>query len=690
MLRPLLAEQLDNLPADLLSREVFGNISTIGKLVFYLSAALAVGVFAYGVYRRVRVWRRGKPAAQRVALREALGNLVRDVLGQYRFRARKLATTAHRLLFGGFLILFIGTVLIAIEHLLNDLLGREATNPLFHKGVYFGIYELTLDSAGIAFLIGCAVLLARRIRGRESFAHRTSDWVVLALLISIGVTGYMVEGLRILYAQTPRPGLSPVGFIISQSMIATGVDGSLAQSLHWYLWWLHAFLALGFIAMLPYTRLLHSVAGTVNLAIRDKTLGVLHAVDMQAVEETGTLGVGTTDDFTWKQLVELDACVSCGRCQDACPAYEAGKPLSPRNVVQDILAFVNAGGEATGESLHGDTIAAETLWSCTTCNNCTFVCPLGISPLRMITDMRRHLIVEGALRGSPATALQKTQRSGNPWGLPADERMKWAEGLEVPTVQDCPDFEILYWIGCAAAFDRRLQKVARSVVQLLQAADVKFAVLGKAERCTGEAARRMGDELLFQDLAEKNVATLAKHNVRRIVSHCPHCVNSFRNDYPQLGGDYEVVHHSQLLATLLAEGRIKTSAAAEKQAITYHDPCYLARVHNTVDEPRQVISEASGGLPIVELPRNGRDTACCGGGGGRMWFDDAPDQRIGQGRIDEVMSSGATTVAVSCPFCMTMISDGVAARKAGTLVRDIAELLAEGLEPEPSTGEPVT
>lgn len=680
MRQPPLAEQLATPPDRLLTREVFGNISDANQWAFYVCAVIAMGVFAYGVYRRVRMWRAGKATARPVAWTAVGKQLLRDVLLQHRFRGRRMASLSHRLLFGGFVLLFIGTVLIGIEHWLAGLLGREASNPVFHKGVYFGVYELTLDAAGIALLAGCGLFLVRRWRGRESFAHQASDWLVLALLLAIGVTGYLVEGLRIVHAQTPLPGLSPVGYIASQTMVLAGLTPNAAAGWHYVLWWGHAWLALAFIAIMPYTRLLHALAGTLNLAVRDERLGVLEPVDIEQVEETGTLGVGRSDDFTWQQRLELDACVSCGRCQDACPAHEAGKPLSPRNVVQDLLAYIDAGGEATGRAVHGDTIAAETLWSCTTCSNCTFVCPLGISPLRLITDMRRHLIVEGQLRGSPATALQKTQRNGNPWGLPAGDRMQWAAGLDVPTVEDCPDFAILYWVGCAAAFDRRLQKIARSVVQLLQRAEVKFAVLGQRERCTGEAARRMGDELLFQELAAENVATLSQHQVRRIVSHCPHCVNSFRNDYPQFGGEYEVLHHSQLLATLLAEGKLKVSAEI-KQSITYHDPCYLARVQGHVDEPRDVLTNVHGSsLPMVELSRHGQNTACCGGGGGRMWFDDQPDERIGRGRINEITDSGAGTVAVSCPFCMTMISDGVAARKAGIEVLDIAELLAGAID----------
>jgi Fe-S oxidoreductase len=308
--------------------------------------------------------------------------------------------------------------------------------------------------------------------------------------------------------------------------------------------------------------------------------------------------------------------------------------------------------------------------------------------------MRRHLIGEGALRGSPAAALQKTERVGNPWGMAPDDRMSWAAGLDVPLASEKPDFEVLYWVGCAAAYDRRVQKVARSVVRLLHAANVHFAVLGPEERCTGESARRMGDELLFQQLAGQNVETLARRKVRRIVAHCPHCVNSLRNDYPQVGGNYEVVHHSQLLTELIQAGRLSSATTFSREpqasapatqpnsnAITYHDPCYLARVGGITEPPRSVLAATAGAgtLPIDELPRNRRQTACCGAGGGRMWFDDTPAQRVGQARVQEIAASGAGTVAVSCPFCLIMLGDGLATKKPEVQVLDIAEVLADSV-----------
>jgi len=666
-----------------LTREVFGNVPAWAQNLFYAFAAIAVAAFVYGIARRVRLWRQGRRDGQGVNWQMAVGRIVRDVILQRRVLGRGFASFAHVLLFSGFFVLLIGTTLIAIEHLLADILGREPTNPLFHKGIYFGVYEIVMDTFGIALIAGCTMFLIRRWRGAGSYARGPADVAILLALIIISLTGYAVEGLRIINAQTPLPGLSPVGYLCAIAFTGAGVVGpQSAAHYHFALWWLHAALALGFIALMPYSRLLHSLAGTLNLAIRDHSLGVMKPISIAEVEATGQIGVGRLADFSYRQLIELDACVSCGRCEDACPAFEAGKPLSPRNVVQDLVGALNTKG--IQHNVHGEPIAAETLWSCTTCAACVDICPLGISPMRMITDMRRYLVGEGALRGSPATALQKTDRAGNPWGLSSNDRLAWASGLDVPLASEKTDFEMLYWVGCAAAYDRRAQRVARSLTRLLKAANVKFAVLGSEERCTGESARRMGDELLFQQLAEQNVQTLSKRGVKRIVAHCPHCVNSFRNDYPQAGGNYEVVHHSQMLDELVQQGRLVPAPgnATNDTKMTYHDPCYLARVNGITEAPRAVIAAAANASVedrIVELPRNKRQTSCCGGGGGRMWFDDALAQRVGQGRVQEIAQSGASTVAVSCPFCLIMLGDGLAAQKPDIRVRDIAEVLADSI-----------
>src|SRR5439155_9996889 len=353
----------------------------------------------------------------------------------------------------------------------------------------------------------------------------------------------------------------------------SGMSDDVARATHQALWWLHSALVFGFIMSIPYPRLLHMIAGPLNLFLAPGTLGKLVPLSMEEVEKTERIGVSAINHFDQQQLLSLDACMECGRCEEACPAFATGKPLSPKKVVQDLKGLMTlslgpgrsrgtAGSTAAAPSepsvpaLHGDTIQLETLWACTTCSACVRVCPVRVDPLTLITDLRRNRVAEGALSGTAATSLRRMQSSGNPWGLPAAERANWADGLGVPTANENPNFEVLYWVGCAGSYDRRAQRVTRAVVKLLKHANVNFAILGREEKCTGESARRLGEECLFQELAEANIATLAKYNVRTILTQCPHCLNSLLKDYPQFGGSYEVMHHSQFLERLMAEGRL--------------------------------------------------------------------------------------------------------------------------------------
>ena len=659
-----------------LSREILGNIDQVSRVIFYVLSALSLAAFGYGVGQRFRRWNlRGLLGS--VADWQAAGRRVwAHALLQRKVRkGRTGAGAAHAALFGGFVILFIGTVLVGIEHYGAGLLGREATHPLFHKGVYYAAFELTLDLGGLALLAGCGWFVVRRWRGNSSMEGGAADWVVVSTLIFLGLSGYVIEGARIVMEDTAMPWFSPVGWVVAAVLPQDPESLAGIRLGHKIVWWAHAVAALGFIAAVPYCRLLHMVAGTINIALRDYRLGAIKPLSMKQVEETGELGLGRVEQLTGGQLLALDACVSCGRCEDACPAHEAGKPLSPRDLIQAVRVLTENPG---GVALHGDTIGAETLWSCTTCGACVTQCPVEVAPLEFISDLRQHLIGEGGLKGAPAQALQKTQRVGNPWGLPPTERMAWADGLGVPTVSENPDFDVLYWVGCAASYDPRVRKVARSLAQLMQKAGVNFACLGPEERCTGDFARRMGDEFLFQELAANNVATLRRHAVKRIVTHCPHCLNSLRQDYPQFDGTFEVVHHSVMLADLVKTGRLRPVARLEG-AVTYHDPCYLARAQGIVDPPRQLLQQVAPAGEVVEMKRCGEGTACCGAGGGRMWFDDAVQERTGRGRIDEILATKAATVAVSCPFCMTMATDGIAARSADVEVKDLAELLNESV-----------
>ena len=674
------------------TREILGNIPPLARWIFAGLSVVAIACFCWGVWRRVRIWRLRPWKEARISWRAGIVRLGRDIFLQRRLRGRGAASTAHLFLFSGFVVLFIGTLLIAIEHLLADLLGRPPAYPVFHYGLYYIIYEFVLDVFGVALIIGCLMFLYRRFNRPQSLDHQPADIAILACLLFLGISGFIVEGLRILQAQSVQPECSFVGLSVARLLEGVGIDHEKSITLHRWSWWLHAIPALTLVAVFPYSRLVHSIAGSVNLLTEPTHLGRMEPISIEEVEETGLVGVGQLMDFSRERLLHFDACVACGRCEEACPAYEAGKPLSPKAVVQDIhryldtqsfdlLAHLARGeeGELIG-ALHGDVISAETLWSCTTCSACVEVCPLRVNPLGMITDMRRHLVGEGALRGTPAGALQKSQRSGNPWGLPQQDRFAWAAGLDVPTPETAPDFEYLYWVGCAASYDRRVQRVARSLVWLLKKANVSFAVLGPEERCTGESARRMGDEFVFQELAGKNIEKLSRHGVRKIVTHCPHCLNSLRQDYPQFGGQYEVVHHTQLLTELTTDGQLPKPQGNAAELVTYHDPCYLARVGGVSEPPRELVQITLGtNNQLLEMPRSREQTACCGAGGGRMWFDDPVEERVGRSRVDEALATGAETVAVSCPFCLIMMRDGVADKAPDKEVRDVAEILAAAL-----------
>lgn len=681
------------------TRETFGNVPPISQWIFYGLTAASMAVFVWGCARRYRLWRQGSSIGLRAmfsqrfnellpALLPGLKRLLVDGLGQKRVRDRGMAGRAHVALFLGFMALFAGTTLLEIDHLA----GMVSERFHFHRGMYYVVYEATLDVLGLAFVAGCLYFLIRRYTHRPpSVGHRSSDAWVLGSLLVIGLTGYLMEGLRIAW-QKPTgiaAHCSPVGWFLS-SLFSNWSDAS-ARSAHLTVWWVHALLVLAFIGSIPFTRLFHILAGPLNLFLARPELGTLQPITMEQVETEERMGVSHLKHFTQQQLVSLDACMECGRCEEACPAFATRKPLSPKRVVQDLRALMSGN---RWDAVH-ETISSETLLACTACSACSAVCPVRVDPVGSILDMRRHLVAEGGLSGTGAVALRRMQSSANPWGLPQSERAAWiqvpniegapepAPKLSAPTVQENPGFELLYWVGCAGSYDRRAQRVTRSMVKLLKSAGVNFAILGKEEKCTGDSARRLGDEFLFQELAQANIATLAKYKVRRIVAHCPHCLNSLLKDYRQFGGHYEVIHHTQLLSELLAQGRLKSptpAGASNTGSITYHDPCYLARVNGIHDAPRAVLQAASpAGAPLAEMARRREKTSCCGAGGGRMWMEETPDQRVSTQRAGEALATRAKTVAVGCPFCLTMMRDGVAAHGSEAAVKDVAEILAEQL-----------
>lgn len=656
------------------TREVFGNISPVMQGAFYALMLLSLGLMVYGVFRRVRLWRQGQSGGHETDRRLWLKRFALYVLAQKRVLRRSLGGVLHLLLFSGFVVLTIGTTLLFISH----------AGPIdFHHGWYYLLYEATMDVFGVAFCLGCVLALYRRaFRRPASLGHEASDWALLALLLAIGVTGFLIEGLRIRYtAVVPEHGRwSVVGWAVAG--LFAGVPLDAARVMHLVLWWSHAVMVAGLFVVIPHSRMLHVLIAPAQIATRSaRPMGALQPITMEQVERDERIGVGAVGHFTSQQLMSLDACMACGRCEEACPAFASGKPLSPKQVVLDLRKLMEqSAGAAEGHApaLHGRTIAAETLWACTMCNACVRQCPVLIGHVDLIADMRRHLVGEGEIAGPPAAALRHLGSRFNPHGRPEAEREEWMHGLDLPTVETNPGFEVLLWVGCAAAFDPRARKIARALAQLMQHAKVNFAVLGKRECCTGDPARRLGDEFLFQQLAETNIATLNELKPRRIVTPCPHCMNTIRHEYRQFGGEFEVVHHTQFLAELVEAGRLHAPSDADGRSITLHDPCYLARVNGETAAQRTLLPREA----LREMPRHGERTFCCGAGGGRMWFEESPDQRVSRIRAAEAIETGATTVATACPFCLNMLSDAMAADPAaearGIKVMDVAELLING------------
>ena len=655
------------------TREVYGNILPWMRWVFYAMTFASMGWVAWQVVSRARLWRQGQPGGFETDWRVWVRRIAVFAVGQKRVHKKSLGALLHALLFGGFVVLTIGTTLLAIA-------DQGPVN--FHKGLYYLVYELTMDVFGVALCLGCVLGLYRRaFRRPRSLGHVPKDWAILGILLALGVTGFLVEAFRMHYTQVPDPVArwSLVGRWIDRTMLS-GITVESARSTHLILWWLHAILVSALFFCLPVTRFLHVLTGPANIASRpSRPMGALQPLEIEQVEATGKMGVSQIADFTRQQLLSLDACMECGRCEDACPAWATTKPLSPKALVQDLRTAM---ARPAVPELHGGVISAETLWACTMCQACVQECPVLIGHVDIVSDLRRHLVAEGQIAGPPAKAMANVGRQSNPFGRPASERLAWAAGLDVPTVDTQPDFDYLLWVGCAASYDPRAQKVARATVQLLRRAGIRFAVMGRAERCTGDPVRRLGDEFLFQEHARANVESLTSAKVRKIVTPCPHCLNSLKNEYPAFGGRFEVRHHSELLSELVSRGRL-APRQEPSGGVTLHDPCYLARVNGQTAAPRDLLKTATG-TDIREMPRHGAKTFCCGAGGGRMWVDENPQQRVSRLRAAEAIRTGAKTLATACPFCLNMMSDAMAGSEGGSQVEvlDVAEILLRSQPPE--------
>jgi Fe-S oxidoreductase/nitrate reductase gamma subunit len=649
-------------------------------------------IMLYGLHRHLRGY--GLGVGQFVPLvtkdiGRTVSRFLKYGLGQRRVVRSDSGGLMHGALFYGFLMLLAYTTLIFIQ---SDILPLF-TSFVFLQGEFYLALEFLGDTLGIAFIVGLAIAVFRRyVQKLEKLETRWDDYLVLTMLIWIGISGFLIEALRFLAIPSQWAAFSPVGDILASGISALNLPGGPDQrSIYQLFWWAHMFSVFALIAVTPYTKLVHVFTSAANVALApEKPMGRLNTpFSLSKMMESESFemppNVKKVTDFAPVQLLALDACTNCGRCQEVCPAYAAGRDLSPRLVVRDL------GGELfrnpSEDVLAAGVIRENEMWACTTCNACVEACPVLINQVDYIAEFRRTLVAENRLDQMKKTFLENVGRNSNPFGLPQGERQAWLADAGAPTLQENPGAEYIYWIGCQASYDPRAKNIARSVIKILRSAGVSFAVLGNEEACTGEPVRRMGEEARFQELALKNIETIQKGGLKTVVTHCPHCFNTFLNEYPEFGAKFKVVHHSQLLSELAAAGRIPRGAAgsgtrsSSSAKVTFHDPCNLGRINGEFDAPRNVL--ASQGVEVVEMKRNKMNSFCCGGGGANVWYQVPEKKKIGVIRVEEAKETGANVLAVACPFCISMFED--AAKTIGDdtfAIKDVAEILAEGLPDE--------
>jgi Fe-S oxidoreductase len=650
--------------------------------------AVAAALFARRARLIARLVRLGRPVERTHDLRLRLEREGTVVLGQRKLFQRVVPGLMHASIFWGFLVLLTTIVEAA----------GQAIDPSFaipwigHTG-WLGLVQDVF--AGVVLIGVVAAFTIRKLQRPERFvgSHMEEADLILVWILGIILSLLALDAVRIAGGIAEAPAAwTPMAEVLSRAFDPIGPSGLRAFEAVFV--WGHLALILGFLVYIPYSKHLHIVTAAINVFFaQTRPRGYLTPlrIDLDAPEtEEVSFGARTVGDLTWKSLLDLTACTECGRCQSVCPAWNTGKPLSPKLLVMNLRdhlfeqgpALLAAGdGSSERTPLVPTVVDPDVIWSCTTCAACVRECPVDIEHIDTILDIRRNLVMaESSFPSEAAALLRNLENVGNPWGQPQSTRADWADGLDVHVLAEGePASEYLYWVGCAASFDDRAKATARATAQLLIEAGVSFAILGSRETCNGDPARRIGNEYLFQTMAEQNVRTLTDAGVTKVVASCPHCFNTLRNEYPDYGGRFEGLHHSQLLERLVASGRI-TPTRAVSELVTYHDPCYLGRHNEEYDAPRRVL-EAIPGVRTVEMPRHGRRGFCCGAGGARMWMEERIGKRINEERTDEALSTGASTVGVACPYCLVMLDDGARARGADVRVADVAQLLATAIRP---------
>ncbi len=697
-------------------RSDFWNIGypLLGAIV-YLIAPISIAFIAYSLYRRTRFWRLGAEYDELGSHRTRISEFIRAGAfglgghGKFHPRRERYASVMHFAIFWGFAILLLATTVAALEFNFEEYLGVTFPTAYFRVQAGF-VWDVF---GGILALIGVAMAVWRRyVLKPERLNSFADDSVILGYLFLLLLTGFALEGLRIAATELnplsefydPAVAVwSPVGWIFAKGFEAVGLSIEAMTSSHKVLWWTHAVIfAVGLIyAAVGFSKLSHLIVSPLNIYLRpQRPRGELKPMgDFETLE---SFGASDLKDMTWQQLLSYDACTNCGRCQDNCPAWASDKPLSPRKVIQDLRGYMEqrgpemvgaaaAGADAPTASMSmvSDAVGEDVLWSCTTCAACVEACPVGISHIDSIVDMRRYLMLEQASAPDTAlSALQSMEQRGHPWSGTTLTRDSWLSDMEdVPTIADNPDPEVLFWVGCTGALVERGVSVTQAMASVLKKANVNFAVLANEETCSGDPARRMGNEYLFQILAGQNVDTITGYGIKTILTTCPHCFNTMRNEYSQVAEavgyewDVEVLHYTEFVDQLIADGRLKIADVAPADgdesagSIAYHDSCYLGRHNGIYDQPRS-IADALPGVERREMSHCRSKGFCCGAGGGRMWMEES-GKRVNHIRTDHFLDTDTDTVAVSCPFCLQMFEEGIAAKGQQEMkrARDLIEMV---------------
>ncbi len=592
--------------------------------------------------------------------------------------ARRYSGVMHLAIFTGFAVLLAGSVIAQLDaYLLKPL------RIPFLQGSVYQAFQAILDAFGLVFVLGLGLALYRRLCAKPTYLEpRPQTLLILLVFMFLGLTGFFLEGLRMALELKPSEPWAIVGYGLSK-LIRASLSHDSGLLTYRALWWTHALVAFGLFGAVPYTRLVHMFASPLNTMVSPAHPdGALHTpFNLMQLVETGhfdvKVGARSVEDFDWRGKLGLAACTDCGRCQEACPAYATGTALSPRRVVQKLSRELRRG--STQDLLDG-VVADDEVWACTVCGACIQACPVLIHPPNYIIELRRELVSRNKLDRKKTDLLSNLAGTFNPFGFPHTDREVFAKQLGVPLLREGPTVDYVYWIGCAGVYDPRTQQVVRAMVRLLRKAGIRFAILGGEERCVGDPARRLGEEGRFQELAFYNLETLNRYNVKKIITHCPHCFNTLEKEYEPLGGRLEVVHHSVFIHQLIRQGRITlTRGLAER--VTLHDSCYIGRFHGEYNAPRDILASIRG-VDLVEMRRTRENSFCCGAGGANYWYEVPREAKMSSVRVGEAHDTEAGLLAVECPYCLRMLQDAVTVAGFGdTLkVRDLAEIAADSTD----------